>query len=231
MLENIEAIRFLVSIIGLLVFPIILTGALIFILRGFAIGNKRRGEAFQRFAQEKGFAFSGAIPISSILGAEYFRLFNLGSGYGRQIENSVNGTINDFRVSIFDYTYYVTFSTKKIHRQTVVMIHSPHLNLPLFSIQPKGTGLFQNLGNNLIEQINSSDKEFSAKYIITGQDLRNIQQTLNHQIISHLKTIENFVIEGGGNRILFYREGMLAAPNQFHWMMQEGTKIAKLLAH
>lgn len=230
MLEKIEIIRFIVSIAAALVLPIIIIGALIFILRGFVIAGKQRSEAFRKFAQEAGFSYSGSHEISAIKGAEYFRLFNLGSGYGRQIENSVDGIINDFQVSIFDYTFYVTFSHKKIRRQTVVLIHSSRLNLPLFSIQPKSKGIFSNSGNNLIE-IGLSDKTFSDKYLIIGQDLQHIKHIFNEQIISYFKTNEGFIVEGGGNRILFYRDEIMAAPNQFRWLMQEGVKIAQLFVH
>jgi hypothetical protein len=231
MLEKIEIIRFIFSIAAMLVLPIIIIGALIFILRGFVIAGKERSEAFRKFAQEAGFSYSGSHEISAIKGAEYFRLFNLGSGYGRQIENSVDGIINDFQASIFDYTFYVTFSHKKIRRQTVVLIHSSRLNLPLFSIQPKSKWILSNSGNNLIERMGLSDKTFSDKYLIIGQDLQHIKHIFNHQVISYFKTTEDFVVEGGGNRILLYRDVMMASPNQFPGMIQEGVKIAQLFAN
>jgi hypothetical protein len=220
----------LISLVFILVssaFPIIFIGLTFLILRPYIIEDKKRKEAFQKFAQEKGLNYSGSHTISAIRGSGIFRLFNLGNGYGKQIENSVDGVIKNFQVSIFDYTYYETFSNKKLNKQTVAMVHSPHLNLPFFFIQPKRKGLFQNLRYNLIEPKNI-DKEFSDKYTIASQDMQAIKSIFNHQVISYFKTMENFVVEGGGNCILFYRDGMMITPEQGQWMMQESVKIAQL---
>lgn len=232
MLEIFEILRLIASIAGLLAFPIIFVGALIFILRKYVVRDKRRSEQFQKFAGEKGFFYSGSHPISDIKGAEYFRLFNLGNGYGKQIENSIHGAVNDFQTSVFDYTYYVTFSHQKIRRQTVVSVYSSRLNLPLFFMQPKGRGLLQNLANNLTEQTDFSDKELSDKYLFGGQDLQRIKSVFNDRVISHFKTTtESLVVEGGGNRIFLYRDGITASPEQFQWMMQEAVKIAYLFTN
>lgn len=231
MIDAIETIKLILFLLGLIAFPVIFIVALIFILRGYTRGSQQRREAFQNFAQAARLTYTGSHPVYAITGAQYFRLFNLGNGHGRQITNSVDGLIDNFQVSIFDYIYYKTFGLQKMPKQTVVLISSPHLNLPLFCVQPRGKGLFQNLANNLSEQISFSDKTFSDKYLLIGQDSAHINQVFNRQIISYFKATDGFVIEGGGNHLLLYRDGMTIAPDYFQTFLQQGIKIAQLFAN
>jgi hypothetical protein len=227
--EFLGLLSFFAHMIMLILAPLIIPIAALFILLNIIKQGKQRTEALSRFAATAGLNFIGADSFNSFPGYQYFRIFNLGSGYGRQIENAIKGSVNGFQVSVFDYTYYVTFSTRKIRKQTVVVIDSPRLCLPLFSLQPKGKrSLFNTFGNGIDV---SSNPSFSNKYLILGKDEIRIKQIFDKKAISHFDTIEGFTVEGGGSRILFYKDDMLAEPNQISWMINEAVKIASLFYH
>lgn len=231
---NADIFGILFSLIVMLIMiavPLAIAGAAIFIVFNILKSGKQRNQDFRNFAAETGMTYIGADSFYNIPGYPYFRLFNLGSGHGRQIENAVRGATNGFQVSVFDFTYYVTFSTRKIRKQTVVMITSPQINLPLFSLQPQGKGLFQKMGNAFNNDINfPSNPSFSGKYLLYGHDQAGIVRAFDNRVLSHFDANDGFSVEGGGNLILIYRDEMLAAPNQLKWMLNEGLKIANLFA-
>lgn len=212
--------------------PLAIAGGAIFIVSGIFKSGKKRAQYFQSCAAETGLTYIGAASVSSIQGAEYFRLFNLGNGYGRQIENAFKGVMNGVQVSVFDYTYFNTFgfgTSGKMPKQTVVMLESPRMNLPLFSLRPKNKGFFNKMGDALNEHINfPSDSIFTRKYLLYGHDEPRIKQIFDAQVLSYFDATEGINVEGGGSRLLFYRDSMIAAPNQLRWMLSEGLRIASL---
>lgn len=237
MIENI--IQFFILLLSLiipillgLVFPLLFAGVLIFILNNIFNGWKKRTPAYQLLAQETGLTYFAAESISNIQGAEYFRIFNLGSKYNRQIQNMVRGTINGFQVSVFDYTYYVSFGNRKIHRQTIVMIEAPQISLPLFSLRPRPEGLLQKM--NILTENNiefPQSPNFSDRYELTGRDERRIRQFFNNHLLNFFCETGIFSLEGGGSRFVFYREDSLTAPESLRPMLNQGLQIAKLLSY
>lgn len=220
---------FISQMIITLLLPLIIVVAAVFIVSNIFKRAKQRTDNAQSLATETGLTYVGVDSFHSIPGYQYFRLFNLGNGYGRQIDNAFKGAKNGFKVSVFDYTYYETFSTRKIRKQTVVMIDSLQMNLPLFSLKPKGKGVFQKIGNAFINDIKLSTS-LSDKYLLLGYDKPRIEQIFDNKVLSFFDTVEGFTVEGGGSRILFYRDEMLAEPDQQLWMIDEGMKIASLFA-
>jgi hypothetical protein len=229
MADTLNIFFFISQMLAALLLPLIILVVGMFIVSNIFKRAKQRTDNAQSMAAETGLTYVGADSFHSIPGYQYFRLFNLGSGYGRQIDNTVKGSKDGFKVSVFDYTYYETFSTRKIRKQTVVMIDSFRLNLPLFSLNPKGKGIFQKIGNAFINDLKLSPS-LSDKYLLFGTDKPRIEQIFDNKALSYFDAVEGFTVEGGGSRILFYRDEMLAAPNQQLWMIDEGMKIASLFA-
>ena len=193
--DTIGILFFIITTIITIAAPLVIIAAAVFILSKYLKSGKQRAEEFRSFAAETGLTYNGASSYYNIPGYPYFRLFNLGSGYGRQIENAYHGVINGFQVSVFDYTYYVTFSTRKIRRQTVVMISSSRLNLPLFSLQPQGRGLFQKMGDAFSNDINfPSNPSFSGKYLLYGHDQPAVMRVFDDRTLSHFDASEAFSV-------------------------------------
>jgi hypothetical protein len=229
MVDMLNLFFFISQIIITLLLPLIFIVVAVFIVSNIFKRAKQRADNAQSLATETGLTYVGVDSFCSIPGYQCFRLFNLGNGYGRQIDNTIKGSKDGFKVSVFDYSYYETFSTRKIRRQTVVMIDSFRLNLPLFSLKPKGKGIFQKIDNAFINDIKLSPS-LSDKYLLFEYDKSRIGQIFDNKALSYFDTVEGFTVEGGGSRILFYRDEMLAAPNQQLWMIEEGMKIASLFA-
>ena len=229
----------LILVIGV---PLILAVVAAFRFIGSMERGNQRTVDLRSFAYTTGMNFIGDNSLSNIPGYDYFDLFRLGSAktslitFTSPIKNTIIGFVNGFQVSAFDYSYRVgRNANSRTKRQTVIMSDSQRLSLPSFTLQPKGTRsliyLFDVL-NVFGKEIDfSSNPFFSGKYTISGKDEKRIRQIFDVKKLSYFDTIEGFTVEGAGSRIIFYKDDMLAEPNQISLMINEAVKIASLFAH
>ena len=181
-----------------------------------------------------------------------FHLFSLGrDGTSKQIRNLVTGEMGAFHVSVFDYAhvaggkmghgYNIGGGLKigyfprrggggRIKVQTVVMIESPQLNLPLFAMRPEPEGIFEQIGEMFKRQDIDfrSNPIFSGKYFLSGVDEQQIRQTFSEKVLSSFENSRPFSTEGGGNRIFIYCSGVLCETAQLPSMLDDGIKVANL---
>lgn len=231
--NNLDPFFFLIRILTLFVVPLFIISVGAYLLFNFFRNRKRRLRDFQNFAAETGLTYVGADSLHSIPGHSYFRLFNLENGSGRRIENAVKGTIDVFHVFVFNYAYYLALNNRRVRHQTVVMMASPRINLPVFSLYPEGKGLLQRLGSALDPDINfPANPSFSGKYRLFGRSEAHVRQLFDDRVLSYFDAsgINNsgLIVEGGGN--LVFLDETVAAPDRLPWMLNEGLKIAGLFA-
>src|SRR5436190_7821917 len=109
------------------------------VVLGIGIGmyyEKKRREALEKVAGELGLEFfPQGIPglLEAVRG---YALFKEGRGHG--VTNTIRGITDDVELTIFDFTY-TTGSGKHshTHRQTMIGLVSPRLQLPDFSLTPE----------------------------------------------------------------------------------------------
>ncbi|HRH43319.1 MAG TPA: hypothetical protein PKY82_16925 [Pyrinomonadaceae bacterium] len=226
--------------------PVAFVGGIIFLIIRASKKGQQRVQDFQNFARQSNWQYAGKVPLSSLRGTEYLYLFSLGNTGNsfndaftiklgtpeyKRIENLIYGTINNFQVSIFDYIY-TTGSGKnyKGHSQTVVMLESPALNLPLFTMRPEG--IWQEVGQVFGGQdIDfTSHPIFSKKYLLRGADENRVRYIFNQTALSFLETTTDFCIEGGGNRLFAYRQHVSIDPPRFQMIIDEALRTANLLS-
>ena len=228
-MEIIGYLFFLLIAIAIFAIPLIFVSGIVYLFIRAKRKNDERIAAYQAFAREMGFSYSGTLHVSQLASANYFYLFTLGHAKDRKAQNLVQGSINGSHVSIFDYVYTTGRGKNyKGHYQTVMMLESPKLNLPLFSLRPEGAWqmIGEMFGGQDIDF--ASNPVFSSKYQLRGADERHIRQTFNNSVLSFFDNTEGLSVEGGGNRIFAYRLRVLIEPQQLRGALDEGLRIANL---
>lgn len=220
-------------------------------MQGFAkeMGFKYEGMVVSPF-KYYGNVLLGAGKIPDV---PDFHLFSLGRDRtSKQIRDLVTGEIGDaFHVSIFDYAhvaggkmghgYNVGGGIKigyfpeaggggRLKVQTVVMLESSQLNLPLFAMRPEPEGFFEQIGEKFRSQDIDfpSNPIFSGKYFLSGEDEQQIRRTFSVRVLSYFENSQSFSTEGGGNRIIIYFAGVSYEAGQLPSMLDEGIKVANL---
>lgn len=234
-----------VFIVGLI--PVLAIGGVAYLIFRSIKKGQTRIQGIQNFAREMNWQYLPKVPLANLRGAEHFYLFSLGNSGDpfhrtytikignferKRIEHLVHGAMGDFQISIFDYVY-ATGSGKsyKAHYQTVVMIDSNRLNLPLFSMRPEGA--WQEIGQMFGGQDIDfpSHPNFSNKYLLRGANEAHIRHTFDPQLLSYLEATEGLSLEGSGNRIFAYRHKVRVEPAQFRSILDEATNAANLLSN
>ncbi len=133
-------------------------------------------------------------------------------GDARRVRNALIGKVADLDVHAFDYHYALRRSTGKkrsstTHRQTVIAIRTPGIELPTFSLEREG--LFDRIAQSLGRQDIDFDQhpQFSKRFELRGDDEQAVRQLFTPGLVEHFtRTDPNWKIEGAGEWIFFYRE-------------------------
>jgi hypothetical protein len=240
-------IFFIVVVLFIVLIPILGIGGFGYLIFRSIKKGQKRVQGIQNFAREMNWQYLEKVPLANLRGTEHFYLFSLGNSGDpfrrnftiklgnferKRIEHLVHGAMGNFQVSIFDYVYTTgSGKTHKGHHQTVVMIDSNSLNLPLFSMRPEGA--WQEIGQMFGGQDIDfpSHPNFSNKYLLRGANEAHIRHTFDPQLLSYLETTEGLSLEGGSNRIFAYRHKVLTDSAQFRRILDEAMNAANLLAN
>lgn len=137
------------------------------------------------------------------------------------IKNLIQAKVDDALISIFDYRYtyevsysggsgtYRSSSSRTVTRDnTVFFVISNRLDLPVFSLQPKGFGLkIANwFSKKDIEIV--AEPDFSRLYSLRGADSESIKSVFNGEILSFLNRLvdQRIHIEAAGNKFILYKK-------------------------
>lgn len=212
---------------------------------------KKRGariNGFQSLAAQWGFDYVGDVTDDSIPHRKHFYLFNLGDDeFDREVKYLMRGTANNFRVSVFEF-WYVFGNNQKIellgtgmrrkrigeghtvvHKmQTVVMLESLELNLPLFAMRPESGGLFQKIGEIFGGQDIDfpSHPVFSGKYLLRGSNEAHIRHVFTAPVLSYFESSPVFCVEGGGSQLFIYNFNERVPLERMHSMVDSALKTA-----
>lgn len=177
-----------------------------------------------------------------------FHSIQIGKNEKTKIENLVTGSISGYQVSIFDFTYRMGGGSGKVsigfgggghhhgghhnqpkyYHQTVVMLESPRLNLPTFTMRPEG--FWQELGKAFGGQdINfASHPVFSKNYLLKGANEAHIRHVFNPRVLTSLQPTTGLSIEADCNRLLYYRHKTRIPSNQLRPIINEAVSAANL---
>lgn len=213
------------------IIPIVLSVLFLIIWAGYAY-NKRRAEAFLAFARRRGLAFSkiGSIEIEKSFGM--FRTFC--DGFEKKVSNLISGEAGGATVLIFDYSYKYLLKageegqSPRTQSQTVLILQSDRLNLPLFHLYPK------NIFNSIFGSIEQHDidmqrnAEFTDSYVLKADNMADIKKSFSGQALSYLAMHRGWTIEGKDSSLIFHRFTLLK-PDELNSFLDEGLELYRMI--
>jgi hypothetical protein len=186
--------------------------------------NKQRQKAFKHLAETLNFTFSAKGDKSLQDALAGFHLFS--QGHSRLISNVLAGKFNDIPVTVMDYKY-TTGGGKSSHRwsQTVIVIESPKLALPVFILRPEN--IFDKIGSAFGKKdINfETSPLFSKRYLLRGDDEASIRRIFNEWTLQYYEQHPGLSTEGGGRKLIYYRISKSVTPDKIESFLQEGYEI------
>ena len=208
------------TIIGI-VFPIFFVGLLILI---FWRKGKKRTEQFALISAELKLNFFPKGSTSLFERLKPFYLFS--KGRSRKIKNLMEGEANKVELAIFDYQYTTHGGQHpQTHRQSLLFIRSPKLNLPDFSLRPEN--VFHKIGGAFgYKDIDfETHPIFSKSYLLRGDNEAAIRGLFNNKLLNFIQSQQKISIEGSGDQLIFYRNKNRVKPEEVESFMEEGFQV------
>ena len=188
--------------------PIVFSVAFLALIIFFIFYNQRkereRTEQMRAVAAQLAWNFADVAPLNMIARLERFTLFS--QGHNKQIKNFMYGEANGVKAAVFDYIF-VTGSGKNrsTHYQSTVYLEPGNLKVPFFSLRAESffTKIFQAFGYQDIDF--GQRPQFSAQYLLRGQDELAIRQAFNDGLLSFFESCPGTCVDGGGNQLFVFR--------------------------
>ena len=153
-----------------------------------------------------------------------FHLFS--KGWSRKIKNLMEGEANKVELAIFDYQYTTHGGQHpQTHRQSLLFIRSPKLNLPDFSLRPEN--VFHKIGSAFGDKDIDFETHpiFSKSYLLRGDNEAAIRGLFNNELLNFIQSQQNISIEGSGDQLIFYRHKNRVKPEEVESFMEEGFQV------
>lgn len=136
------------------------------------------------------------------------------------------------RSTVFDFCYTIgSGKSSSTIAQTVIMMHSPALNLPAFILKP------ETLLAKAVQLFGGSDidfaewPKFSKMYLLRGMDEALIRQAFTPAVIQHCEQQSRKIcLEGAGDGLLFYRPGRRVKPDEVGAFVKDALQIRELFS-
>jgi len=189
---------------------------------------RARSAALQRLAAMMNFTYSEKADLSAELQATGFRLFR--HGHSKKTSRLLTGRAGAVDVRIFDYRY-VTGGGKNSRRstQTVMLLTSDQLDLPLFELQP------ENLLHKVGQAFGMKDidfdmyPEFSRRYLLRGPDEETVRNLFKTYILEFFSRNLGLHLEGGGHNLIIFRNDKRIPPQKLEAQYRVGLELHELL--
>ena len=204
-----------------IVFLFFFVGSLILV---FWRMGKKRTEQFALITAKLKLNFFPKGSTSLFERLKPFHLFS--KGWSRKIKNLMEGEANKVELAIFDYQYTTHGGQHpQTHRQSLLFIRSPKLNLPDFSLRPEN--VFHKIGGSFgYKDIDfETHPIFSKSYLLRGENEATIRGLFNNELLNFIQSQQKICIEGSGDKIIFYRHKSRAKPEEVESFMEEGFQV------
>jgi len=205
----------------IIVFLLFIVGSLILI---FWRMGKKRTEQFALISAELKLNFFPKGSTSLFERLKPFHLFS--KGWSRKIMNLMEGEANMVELAIFDYQYTTHGGQHpQTHRQSLLFIRSPKLNLPDFSLRPEN--VFHKIGSAFGDKDIDFETHpiFSKSYLLRGDNEAAIRGLFNNELLNFIQSQQKISIEGSGDQLIFYRHKNRVKPEEVESFMEEGFQV------
>ena len=210
------------------IFNIIIIVLLLFIVGSLILifwrMGKKRTEQFALISAELKLNFFPKGTTSLFERLKPFHLFS--KGWSRKIKNLMEGEANKVELAIFDYQYTTHGGQHpQTHRQSLLFIRSPKLNLPDFSLRPEN--VFHKIGSAFGDKDIDFETHpiFSKSYLLRGDNEAAIRGLFNNELLNFIQSQQIISIEGSGDKLIFYRHKNRVKSEEVESFMEEGFQV------
>jgi hypothetical protein len=186
--------------------------------------HQDRIQALRELAARLGWSFQDAPPAAIIPHVERFELFT--QGRKRSIRNYLAGESDGGRLAVFDYSYVTgDGKSRRTWKQTVLHVHSPRLDLPLFSLRPEN--LLHRIGGLVgYQDIDiEGHPAFSREYLLRGQDESSIRAVFEPDVLAFYEAHGDRCTAGAGPDLLLWRSAKLASAEEVPALLEQGRDL------
>lgn len=209
-----------------LLFPIVVFSAVTVFVAVYYLYGKKRSRALEVIANSMGLSFRRKDRLPEDVEAAKFHLFSQRSSrMQKRIQNLMYADADDINILLFGYSYA---KGRTICNQTVALFYSDSINLPNFDLRPEH--VFHKIGSALgYQDIDfESHPRFSSNYLPRGEDENAIRKIFTYAILAFFSDNTGLSVEARGNRLIFYRHGKRAKPNDMPSFLYEARSIFDL---
>ncbi|MEO1623416.1 MAG: hypothetical protein AAFU53_20615 [Cyanobacteria bacterium J06632_3] len=189
-----------------------------------AIYCERRYTALvQTIAKDLHFQYLGMVSESqpqSKLPRSIWQFALLSKGNRRHFRHLIWRSYGAATVYVGEYSYHTgTRKRRRSHLQTIVLITSPKLSLPEFSMVPEKC--FHRVGRLFSYQdINfESHPEFSRKYLLRGANEASVRACFHQGVLELFQQQPLVSVEGTESLFIFYRNDRMTKPQKWYQLV------------
>ncbi|UCH45615.1 MAG: hypothetical protein JSV11_02620 [Nitrospiraceae bacterium] len=189
--------------------------------------GKRRGEAFQKFARQRGLSYAKKGDVNAVSAFSEYHLF--AANTEKTVSNMIFGEPGSVSVSLFDYRFRTAASRSASGKsQTVAMGKSRRLTFPAFELYPQGT-FHTMLSIPGKQDINfQHQKGFSERYILRSDDEGAVRSIFTDQVLSFFESHRGLTVIAQGDTLVYYRDGKLIKPGTLNSFLSDLLEMFRL---
>jgi hypothetical protein len=137
---------------------------------------------------------------------------------------------DELRIQIFEYYYCIGPHRTGTHfEQTVLRLQSPLLTLPNFVVQP-ASFLYEYGKSFGLKEVNFPDEpEFGRMFTTQGADEAATRAVFAPPVLRFFREHPDLVLEGDGDRLLFYHPAKKLNPDEISVFLEEGKQATALI--
>ncbi len=168
------------------------------------LAEKKRREALAKTVEELGLRLASDLEDSD---RKMFDAYQLAQqGHSRQASNVIVADSGELRMVLFDYLYKTNSGKNSTtYKQSVVLVRSPALRMPEFTISPEGF-FHRILAIFGVKDIDfEEDREFSDNFLLQGAQEQEVRSYFNAQRRKQFANHAELLLESRGESFLYYR--------------------------
>lgn len=216
-----------------MVYVVLFWGAMILVGIGAiawgVLAEKKRREAIAQTVEELGLRLASDLDDSD---RNVFDACQLAQqGHSRRVSNVIVADSGELRMVLFDYLYKTSNGKNSTtHKQSVVLVRSPALRMPEFTISPEGFfhRILEMFGAKDIDF--EEDREFSDLFLLQGTQEQEVRSFFHAQRRNEFANHANIHLESRADSFLYYRPRYRWNADGIKQAMEQAFDVYRILS-
>ena len=193
------------------------------------LAEKRRRETIAQTVEALGLRLASDLDESDRNVFETCQLAQ--QGHSRQVSNAIVADSGELRMVLFDYRYKISNGKNSTtYKQSVVLVRSPVLRMPEFTISPEGFfhRILEMFGAKDIDF--EEDREFSNLFLLKGTQEQEVRSFFNAQRRQQYANHANIHLESKAGAFLYYRPRHRWNADGIKQAMEQAFEVYRILS-